>query len=143
MDSEMKKFFVDEVKEIRKDMTDVISKIIESKMSVNEEFAKFGQLVDRIYGTAATLGLNEIGDYMKAAKDISYMASASDNEVGKKKTVKFLIKYVELSDQICEAIFVDEKLLKINQLLNTERKVAEVISNREFFNIDVKSCAVE
>jgi chemotaxis protein histidine kinase CheA len=143
MDNEMKTFFVDEVKEIRKDMTSSISKLIESKMTANKEFEKFGQLVDRIYGTAATLGLKEIGEYMKAAKDVSYMASASDNEVGKKKTVKFLIKYVELSDQICEAIFDETELSKINHLLNIEKSRAELINKREFFSIDKKSCDID
>ncbi|WP_127714049.1 hypothetical protein [Halobacteriovorax sp. HLS] len=143
MDNEMKTFFVDEIKEIRKNMTMAISSLIESKMENNSGFETFGQLVDRIYGTAATLGLKEISEYMKAVKDVSYMASASENESGKKKTVKFLIKYVELSDQICEAIYNTEELAKINRLLNVEKSRAELLNRKEFFSVQKKSCDIE
>jgi chemotaxis protein histidine kinase CheA len=143
MDNEMKTFFVDEIKEIRKNMVGAISGLIDSKMEENKNFEQFGQLVDRIYGTAATLGLTEISEYMKAVKDVSYMASASENEAGKKKTVKFLIKYLELSDQICDAIFDEEELTKINHLLNIEKSRAELLNKKEFFSIQKKSCDIE
>lgn len=143
MDNEMRDFFVEEIKEIRKSMTCAISELIETKMEENRGFETFGQLVDRIYGTAATLGLTEISEYMKAVKDVSYMASASDNENGKKKTVKFLIKYVELSDQICNAIYNETELSKINHLLNIEKARAENLNKREFFSIDKKSCDID
>mgnify|MGYP000241725064 CR=1 FL=1 len=143
MDTDMKSFFVDEIKEIRRNMVDAISGLIDSKMEENKNFEQFGQLVDRIYGTAATLGLKEISEYMKAVKDVSYMASASENDAGKKKTVKFLIKYVELSDKICEAIYNEEELSKINHLLNAEKTRADLLNRKEFFSVQKKSCDIE
>lgn len=143
MDKEMLTFFVDEIKEIRKGMVKAISDLIESKLEDSSKFEDFGQMVDRIYGTAATLGLKEIGEYTKAVKDVSYMASVSDNEAGKKKVMKFLIKYVELSDQICECIFNEDELSKINRLLNVEKSRAELLNRKEFFSVQKKSCDIE
>ncbi len=139
----MLSFFVDEIKEIRKGMVSSISGLIASKLEDSSKFAEIGQMVDRIYGTAATLGLKEISEYTKAVKDVSYMASASDNEAGKKKVMKFIIKYVELSDQICECIFDEAELTKINRLLNLEKSRAEILNKKEFFSVETKSCDIE
>ncbi len=143
MDTEMLTFFVDEIKQIRNSMTVSISSLIETKLADSSKFEEVGQMVDRIYGTAATLGLTEISEYTKAVKDVSYMASASENEAGKKKVLKFLIKYVELSDLICESIFDKKELSKINLQLKIEKSKANLLNQREFFSIQKKSCAIE
>ncbi|PIK16256.1 MAG: hypothetical protein CES88_05835 [Halobacteriovorax sp. JY17] len=136
-------FFVDEIKQIRNSMTVSISSLIETKLADSSKFEEVGQMVDRIYGTAATLGLTEISEYTKAVKDVSYMASASENEAGKKKVLKFLIKYVELSDLICESIFDKKELSKINLQLKIEKSKANLLNQREFFSVQKKSCAIE
>ncbi|WP_290732340.1 hypothetical protein [Halobacteriovorax sp. JY17] len=143
MDTEMLTFFVDEIKQIRNSMTVSISSLIETKLADSSKFEEVGQMVDRIYGTAATLGLTEISEYTKAVKDVSYMASASENEAGKKKVLKFLIKYVELSDLICESIFDKKELSKINLQLKIEKSKANLLNQREFFSVQKKSCAIE
>ncbi|WP_417336753.1 hypothetical protein [Halobacteriovorax marinus] len=143
MDNEMMTFFVDEIKEIRKSMIVSISTLIETKLEDGSKFEEFGQMIDRIYGTAATLGLTEISEYTKAVKDVSYMASVSENESGKKKVVRSLIKYIELSDLICASIFDKKELAKINHQLKLEKSRAQNLNQREFYSIDKKSCAIE
>lgn len=136
-------FFVDEVKQIRNSMSLSISSLISTKLEDNSKFEEVGQMIDRVYGTAATLGLTEISEYTKAIKDVSYMASASENTSGKKKVVKFLIKYIELSDLICASIFDNKELIKINHQLNIEKSRANLLNQREFYSINKKSCAIE
>ncbi len=143
MDAEMLTFFVDEIKQIRNSMTVSISSLISTELEDNSKFEEVGQMIDRVYGTAATLGLNEISEYTKAIKDVSYMASASDNRSGKKKVVKVLIKYIELSDLICASIFDKQELIKINHQLNIEKSKANLLNKKEFYSIDKKSCAIE
>ncbi|WP_372652189.1 hypothetical protein [Halobacteriovorax sp.] len=143
MDTEMLTFFVDEVKQIRNSMSLSISSLISTKLEDNSKFEEVGQMIDRVYGTAATLGLTEISEYTKAIKDVSYMASASENTSGKKKVVKFLIKYIELSDLICASIFDNKELIKINHQLNIEKSRANLLNQREFYSINKKSCAIE
>lgn len=140
MDQDMISFFVNEVKLIRDQMANAISRIIQAKMEKSEYFEECGQLVDRIYGTASTLGFFEISEYTKAVKEVSYMASASDNVNGKKKAVKFLIKYIELSDAICDSIYDKEEIKKINHLLNMEKSRAGILNRKEFSSIEKKSC---
>lgn len=143
MDTEMLTFFVDEIKDIRNSMVKSISGLIDTKMEDSFRFEEAGQMVDRIYGTAATLGLTEISEYTKAVKDVSYMASASENVHGKKKVVKFLIKYVELSDLICASIFDRKELVKVNHQLKIEKSKAVLLNQREFYSVKKKSCAIE
>lgn len=143
MDRETIMFFVDEIKEIRDLMTRSISNIIKSKMENARYFEECGQLVDRIYGTAATLGFKEISEYTRSVKEVSYMASASSNFNGKKKAVKFLIKYIEMSDAICDSIFDKEGIKKINHLLNIEKSRADLLNRKEFYSVDKKSCDKE
>lgn len=143
MGNELITFFVDEVKELRSEMTGITSKLIQTKMQDRELFADFGQLVDRIYGTAATLGYKEIGDYTKAIKDVTYMAANSENESGQKKTLLFMIKYIELNDQICDSLYDKEKLGQINRLLNIEKSKADILNKKEFFSVQDKSCKKE
>jgi len=143
MDKEMLTFFVEEIKVIRKGMVKAVSDLIGSKMEDSSKFEEVGQMIDRIYGTAATLGLMEISEYTKAIKDVSYMASTSENVAGRKKVIKFLIKFVELSDQICDCIFDPEELSKINRLLNIEKSRAELLNRKEFFSVVKKSCNIE
>ncbi|MDD0852196.1 hypothetical protein HBN50_03765 [Halobacteriovorax sp. GB3] len=139
-DKEMLESFVCEIKDIRKEMVDSIDGLIQSKMANKIQFEVFGQLVDRIYGTAATLGFSEIASYTKSIKDVSYMASSSENERGCKKTLRMLIKYIELSDKICESIFDKEELKLINHTLNLEKSRVDLLNRREFFSVDKKSC---
>lgn len=143
MDNEMLKFFVDEIKEIRNSMSISISSLINTQLEDGSKFEEVGQMIDRVYGTAATLGLIEISEYTKAIKDVSYMASASQNQSGKKKVVRFLIKYIELSDLICASIFDKNELIKINHQLNIEKSKANLLNQREFFSVNKKSCEIE
>ncbi len=132
--------FIIEIQDLKAKMSITISKLIECKLQDKSLFEKFGQNVDRIYGTAMTLGHIEIGEYTKAMKDVSYMASASDNEKGQQKTVKAMIKYIELGDEICLALKDPEKVPALNFKLNQEKAKVEILNRREFFSVDKKSC---
>lgn len=138
--NEMVQIFIDEINTLKSEMSQTISKLIESKLQDKDLFEKFGQLVDRIYGTAMTLGHVEIGEYTKAMKDVTYMASASDNEKGHQKTVRTMIKYIELNDEICLALRDPQKLRLLNLKLNQEKSRVQILNRREFFNIDKRSC---
>ena len=143
MSDELIGFFVDEVKELRTEMTNITSKLIQIKMEDVSLFADFGQLVDRIYGTAATLGYEEISEYTKAIKDVTYMAANSDNEEGHKKTLLFMIKYIELNDKICECLHNKDKLSEINRLLKIEISKADILNKKEFYSVEARSCKKE
>ena len=137
---EMINIFIDEIKELKADMSLIVSKLIKSKMESNNLFEQFGQMVDRIYGTAMTLGHKEIGEYTKAMKDVTYMASASDNENGKKKTLRQMIRYLELNDEICETLKEPEKSNVLNIKLRQEKSRVEILNKKEFYSVTKKSC---
>ena len=139
-DNEMIEIFIDEIKALKGEMSLTISKLIQSKLEERAHFEKFGQLVDRIYGTAMTLGHIEIGEYTKSMKDVAYMASASENEKGHQKTVRAMIKYIELNDEICDCLLQPEKMAPLNFKLSQEKSKVEILNKREFFSVQKKSC---
>ena len=68
-------FFVEEIHTLRAEMSLKVSKVMQGKLGELDlsYFAEFGQMIDRIYGTAATLGYEEIATYTKHLKDVCYM----------------------------------------------------------------------
>lgn len=132
--------FVAEMTEINREMSIKISKLIETKMESTTDFESLGQMVDRIYGTAATLGFKHIAEYTLALKEIAYMASDSNNETGKKKTIKMFITYMDLSKRICEVIYDEKNLAELTFMIKQEVSRAELLNRKEFYSVKKKSC---
>lgn len=56
-------------------------------------FETFGQQIDRIMGSAATLSLNSMGELTKISKELSYKASQV-NQIGKLLSIQSLLSQV-------------------------------------------------
>jgi chemotaxis protein histidine kinase CheA len=110
LDQELKDDFIKEVNELKKELKVVVDRLI-----LNHKqpplYKEFGQKIDRIYGTAITLGFTEFGKYAKAMKDVSYMCGNSDSEMGQKKVVNMMSTCLESFDILCKGI-EEPKLLK-------------------------------
>lgn len=59
----------------------------------NHVFESFGQQIDRIMGSAATLSLNAMGELTKVSKELSYKASQI-NQIGKLLAIQSLLSQV-------------------------------------------------
>jgi hypothetical protein len=133
--------FVTEIKSIHKDLQIIVNAQLKTPKMDRNLFEKFGQLVDRIYGTAMTLGYIEIGKYFLAMKDVSYMSSQCDHEVGQKKALRMMMECVDNIEKICTSIYKKDELKNLNRLFIVEIAKAERLSKTDFHNITRKSVA--
>lgn len=68
IDNEMLEIFVDEMGELKYELLPVYERLKIDKQQP-ELFLKFSQVVDRIYGTATTMGFKELGEYFGAVRN--------------------------------------------------------------------------
>ncbi len=141
MTNELLDEFVTEIKSIHKDLQIIVNAQLKTPKMDRNLFEKFGQLVDRIYGTAMTLGYIEIGKYFLAMKDVSYMSSQCDHEVGQKKALRMMMECVDNIEKICTSIYKKDELKNLNRLFIVEIAKAERLSKTDFHNITRKSVA--
>lgn len=133
--------FVSEIKSIHLELKKIVAAQLKTPKMEKPLFEKFGQLVDRIYGTAMTLGYIEIGKYLLAIKEISYMSSQSDREVGQKKALRMMMECVDHIEKICLSIYHKEELKSLNRLFVIEIAKVERLAKSDFQNITRRSVA--
>lgn len=143
LDKELLKDFQEEVLKIKGELSSYISAMMKTKIeSVDVSyFGKYGQAIDRIYGTAATFGFKDIADYCLAMKEVTYMASQSTNVMGHKKTIKMMIESIALLEELSGSLEDEQKLKLYKNKIIMEVKRVERMNKQEFYSITRKSCA--
>lgn len=142
VDKELVDDFCNEIVLIKGELSGYIANMIKPKMEQVDPiyFSKYGNAIDRIYGTAATLGYTDIASYCLAMKEVTYMASQSDSELGRKKTIKMMIESVALLEELINAIYDQSKLKLYKNKIIMEVKRVERMNRQEFYSITKKSC---
>lgn len=133
--------FVAEIKSIHKELQAIVNLQLKTPKMDKSLLEKFGQLVDRIYGTAMTLGYVPIGKYFLAMKEISYMSSQSNNEVAQKKALRMMMECVDNMEKICTCIYKKEELKNLERLFTVEIAKVDRLSKTDFQSIKRKSVA--
>jgi len=132
--------FVAEVQSLRKELNLISQQIIETKMEESDLFEKYGNIIDRIYGTAATIGLMDFANYAKALKDVCYMCPKSDNMSGRKQVVKLLIEFLDFVDMACRSNKLnDQEQYQFNVQMKKSLSKVQTLSQKEFFGVRGKS----
>ncbi len=137
----MKLEFAQEIAEIHKQLTHSVNEIIKTKMKEKEHFENFGNLVDRVYGVAMTYKFQEIAEYTKKMKEVSYCASQSDNMVHREKVVRLMIECLKHFDILPQAVFNKDELQKVSMTMNIVKGKAENMLRTAFAGLKTKSCA--
>ncbi len=140
-DKEMLDAFVQEITEIHVMLVKITNEQMKKKVFDGKLFEQYGQAIDRIYGTAMTLGFTDLGKYTKAMKDVSYMCSQYGHETGQKKVLRMMIECNDILVKIPECIHKSEEFKKYSRIFLVEVTKAERLGKIEFQNITRKSCA--
>ncbi len=135
MDKEILQMFSDEVKAIEKELKVVINGLIKSKLQDKSLFEKYGQIIDRIYGTAATLEFMDVADYCRMMKEVTYKCSASDNETGIQKCMFLMLESLKYLEVIPKSIHEPEELKKIRYKMKVDLGKCENLTRSYFFSI--------
>lgn len=138
---EMLDVFVQEINEIHASLVQVTNEQMKKKIFDSKLFEQYGQAIDRIYGTAMTLGFADLGKYTKAMKDVCYMCSQYNHEVGQKKVLRMMIECNDILKKIPECIYKTEEFKKYSRVFLVEVTKAERLGKIEFQDITRKSCA--
>ena len=140
-DNEMLDIFVTEIKEIHALLTKITNEQMKKRVFDGKLFEQYGQAIDRIYGTAMTLGFTDLGKYTKAMKDVCYMCSQYNHEVVQKKVLRMMIECNDILVKIPECIYKTEEFKKYSRVFLVEVTKAERLGKVEFSSITRKSCA--
>lgn len=133
--------FIAEVKTLHLELKAILAAQLKTPKMDKALFEKFGQLIDRIYGTATTLGYAEIGKYLYAVKSVSYLSSQCDREVGQKKALRMMMDCVDYIEKIHMHINSKDEMKHLYRLFVGEIAKAERLGKTEFQNITRKSVA--
>jgi chemotaxis protein histidine kinase CheA len=126
--------FIQDIKQIHGELRNIVSQLMkmpENKMD-RALFEKYGQLIDRIYGTATTLGYVEFGKYMKSMKDMCNICARFDHPVGHKKILRMMIECVDKMDAIIVTLPNKVEFKKMSRLFLVEISKAERLENTDF-----------
>ena len=140
-DPEMILSFMQEVQAINEELKTITSLQMKVKLMDPKLFENYGQAIDRIYGTAMTLGYSELGKYTKAMKDVCYLCSHYNHEIGQKKVLRMMIECNDILDRVPSCLVNKEEFKKLSRLFLVEVTKAERLAKIEFSNIQRKSCA--
>ena len=133
--------FVEEIKSIHIELKLIVNTQLKTPKMDKVLFEKFGQFIDRIYGTATTMGFIEIGKYLQVMKAISYMSSQCNNEVGQKKALRMMMECVDNIEKIFTAVYNKEEMKNLVRIFTVEIAKAERIAKTDFQKITRKSVA--
>jgi hypothetical protein len=141
MDEELVNDFIAEVKILHLELKVILNAQLKTPKMDKALFEKFGQLIDRIYGTSTTMGYVEIGKYLYAVKSVSYLSSQCDREVGQKKALRMMMDCVDYIEKIHMHIRNKDEMKNLYRLFVVEIAKAERMEKTEFQNITRKSVA--
>ena len=139
-DPELIAAFAEEIQQLENDLL-VVVKGLKQNIDQPPLFAKFGNLIDRIYGTAATFGFKELAAYSGAMKKTCYDCSATINKRAYSRVLIMIEKCLELLGALRVGIHDQEVDKKINYNLAVELGRGKKIYE-EIFQFDKKKTAV-
>lgn len=127
-DKELLDAFSQEIEEIKKELIPCVNAIKSNPLASKTQFENFGQIIDRIYGTAATMGHKEFADYCRMMKTVSYKGSQTTNTYAQSKVKELIVVCMAQLEQFQKAIYNPKEIRRIRALLLTEQeKIASLL----------------
>lgn len=122
-DPEMLEAFKEEILVIKNELQPIVEGL-KASYDKGEPFEKFGQVIDRIYGTASTLGFMEMANYCRTIKSVSYKCSQSDNMYAKGIVKGLCINAFGYLDNFSKLIMKPTELRKIQYSMQKDCEAA-------------------
>jgi HPt (histidine-containing phosphotransfer) domain-containing protein len=130
-DPELLKDLAEEIDAISRELSLVVG-----ELKKNSEqpllFEKFGQMIDRIYGTAATFGMKELASYCGTLKKICYACASAGVPRGNIRVLRLLEVYLENVSALVNGVADPEVMKKLSYTFLVEEKKAEKIQEEIF-----------
>lgn len=131
LDAELLNDFVAEIKSLEPELAAVVASL-KTNNDQPAQFEKFGQIIDRIYGTAATFGLADLAAYCGTLKKTCYDCAASANKRPQPKVVSLLETCMLHLDALVKGIHDPEATKKIGHAIHLECQKAKKLHDEVF-----------
>lgn len=132
MDHELLSAFSEEIKKIKAEAVPIIDSL-KRNPSQPVLIEKFGNAIDRIYGTAATMGFKELAEYARAIKTVCYKTAQSNN-VYAYGAVKDLLWVCTQNFNRLESSVLDPKAMRQLRAPFTDERVKAEMLMRNLLN---------
>lgn len=133
-DSELLDAFAAELLEIKKELEPIMA-VLKTDPNRPEPYERFAQCMNRIYGTASTLGYKEIGIYCDAINKICYKCSQTQNIYAMGQVKELCAVAFGLLEKFSTVIKNPTELRKVQYLMQKEGDRADLLSKRIFNTI--------
>ena len=133
-DTEMLQAFAEEVAGIKAKLKP-ITENIRTQYNQPKLYEQFGQTIDGIYGTAATLGFKEVAEYCRMMKAVTYKCSQSNNMYAMGQVKDMCMVAMAMLDKFADIIMKPEETKKFLYQMQKQRERAEEISKKLFGTI--------
>jgi chemotaxis protein histidine kinase CheA len=142
MDQELVEIFTDEIGELKNELNPILESLKENNQQP-KLFKDFSQVIDRIYGTATTMGFTEIGEYLGSVRNLNRKASSSNIPIGMQATFKISRTCMDHFDTIKESLTNTHAAKELTEIVKLENKKMEKIENEIFsFSKDASSSII-
>lgn len=139
-DPEMIAAFSEELQLIVNELTPV-AESLRTNPNQPKLFEKFGQVIDRVYGTAATMGYKEIADYCRMMKSVTYKCSQSPNVYAQGQVRDLIMNAVQFMKKTQTIVQDPAQVKKIQYAMQKERERADELQRKLFNTIKRTSVA--
>jgi len=131
IDKELLEIFTDEIGELKGELTPIFDKL-KTNVQQPQLFLDFEQIIDRIYGTALTMGFTDVGNYLGLIRNMSRKCGSSKVPRAMAEVFKLLKVCMENFDSLGSSLSnpVEHKALLVKFDLE-KRKAAKI--DREIF----------
>ncbi len=139
MDQELVEIFNEEIGQLKEELTPILEDLKKNSQQ-QDLFKNFSQIIDRIYGTATTLGFIEIGDYLGNVRNLSRKASSSNIPRGMLEVFKIAKTCMENFELMQDSLISPDAAKELSAKLQFETKKINKIENEIFsFSKDAKT----
>ena len=137
MDQDIVDDLIVEIEEIKQELLPLIDDL-KADLSILTNFEKCGLLIDRIYGTVITMGMNNFGEYTGLLKEICYACAQSSRTDGRARVLALIegtiINFDKFSDFLKNPKD-KEKLEDYKRILNIEKSRAQNLIKTVYYQI--------
>lgn len=137
MDADLLNDFVAEIKSLEGELQAIVTSL-KANNDQPQVIEKFGQIIDRIYGTAATFGFTDLATYCGMLKKTCYDCAASTNKRSQMRVVGLLEACMTNLDALAKGIHDPEATKRLTHVLQLECKKGKKLYD-EIFQFNKKA----
>lgn len=123
-DKELLESFIEEITSLNQEILLVLKALTED-INQPSEFLKFSNIIDRIYGTALTLGFKDLGNYCGELKAITRMTGNAEVPRAMPPVMKLMMNYTTHFKLLKESVENPKRVHQFNEAIKIDLKKIE------------------